>query len=145
MVEIIGQRDESEEGVSVLNEPKLWWYAARVLNVVDGDTLDLMVDLGFRNYSKIRVRLYGIDTPEVYGVKKDSEEYAKGLEASAYVQGWVATQEGVVYIRSHDGKALHKAEGKYGRWIVEVFPTEGRESLNEALVTRGLAERKDYD
>jgi len=144
------QEDEGEgegEGESILTADKLWWYPARVLNVVDGDTLDLMVDLGFQSYTKIRVRLYGIDTPEVYGVKKDSDEYAAGVKASEFARTWVVQQEGLVHIRTHDGKVIgSKAQGKYGRWIVEVFPAdEGKQSLNEALVVRGLAERKDYD
>jgi micrococcal nuclease len=41
-----------------------YWYTGKVLNVVDGDTVDLMVDLGFSVHHKIRVRLYGINTPE---------------------------------------------------------------------------------
>lgn len=41
-----------------------FWYGAKVLNVVDGDTLDLMIDLGFNIHHKIRVRLFGVNTPE---------------------------------------------------------------------------------
>ena len=41
-----------------------FWYGATVLKVVDGDTIELMVDLGFSVHHKIRVRLYGINTPE---------------------------------------------------------------------------------
>jgi micrococcal nuclease len=41
-----------------------FWYGATVLGVVDGDTIDLMIDLGFNIHHKIRVRLYGVNTPE---------------------------------------------------------------------------------
>ena len=127
-------------------DDRLWWYKARVLNVVDGDTIDLMVDAGFEIYAKKRVRLYGIDTPEVYGVKKDLEEYAAGKKASAFTEEWCTRQADVVLIRSHDGRALGAASGKYGRWIVEVFPVgvSPSQSLNAELVSRGLAEAKSY-
>ena len=46
----------------------LYWYRARVVNVVDGDTLDLETDLGFRITFLQRYRLYGVDTPELSGI-----------------------------------------------------------------------------
>ena len=54
-------------------------YNAKVLRVVDGDTIDLMVDLGFSIHHKVRVRLYGINTPE--SRTRDLEEKALGLKA----------------------------------------------------------------
>ena len=56
-----------------------FWYGATVLGVVDGDTVDLMVDLGFQVHHKIRVRLYGINTPE--SRTKDLKEKELGLKA----------------------------------------------------------------
>lgn len=122
--------------------PELWGYRARVVRVVDGDTLDLDIDLGFgvRYRPDGYVRLAGIDTPEIYGVSHESEEYAAGQKASEFALKWVSDQKGEVLIRSHDGKGFQS--GKYGRWIVEVFPAGGSgESLNEALVGAGLADR----
>lgn len=135
----------------------MWQYHAKVLRVVDGDTLDLLVDLGFQSFLKIRARLYGIDTPEKYGVKKGSPEWEAGVKATAFVEHWLAThcrrtagnwlatglhEEVVVLIRSHDGKQL--GQGKYGRWLVEVYPTtadpEADLSLNRILVDEGHAE-----
>jgi len=54
-------------------------YSAKVKRVVDGDTVDLLVDLGFDIHHKIRVRLYGINTPE--SRTRDLEEKALGLKA----------------------------------------------------------------
>ncbi len=60
-------------------------YWAQVERVIDGDTLQLKVDLGF-NVSVIETfRLLGVDTPEKYGVKKTSDEYARGVAASQFV------------------------------------------------------------
>jgi micrococcal nuclease len=118
-------------------------YAAEVVRVVDGDTMDLLIDLGFKVSVKERVRLYGIDTPETYGVKRDSEEYAAGSLAKNYVLGWLSNLGDRVVIRSHNGKAL--GTGKYGRWIVEVFPASGEgTSLNEELVSSGNAKYVTY-
>ena len=55
-----------------------FWYGATVLNVVDGDTVDLMIDLGFSIHHKIRVRLYGVNTPE--SRTKDLAEKELGLK-----------------------------------------------------------------
>ena len=60
---------------------ELWQYRADVERVVDGDTLDLSIDLGFGvilTGDEARVRLQNIDTAEIFGTAKDSEEYAAG-------------------------------------------------------------------
>lgn len=123
-------------------------YRAKVRRVVDGDTLDLAVDLGFKVHVHIRVRLYGINTPEKFGVKKGSPEYEAGVAASSFVEQWLNehTVDNDVVIRSIDGKPI--GQGKYGRWLVELYAesddgtTEG--ILNEALVVSGHAERVTY-
>lgn len=127
-------------------------YQAKVLRVVDGDTLDLLCDLGFRTFKKVRVRLHGVNTPEMFGVKKESEEYQRGQAAAQFVRQFVGTEpdpvtglpagSGEVVIRSHDGKPL--GQGKYGRWLCEVFTKDANWSLNEALVRRGFAEAVSY-
>lgn len=127
-------------------------YAAKVERVVDGDTLDLMVDLGFKTFVRVRVRLYGVDTPETFGVKKESEEYQRGQAAAQFVRQFVGIEpdpntglvpsSGEVIIRSHDGKPL--GQGKYGRWLAEIYTKDAKWSLNEALVKRGFAEAVEY-
>lgn len=126
-------------------------YRARVERVVDGDTLDMFVDLGFRIWAKLRVRLHSVDTPETYGVKKDSDEYARGKAATEFVTEWLGLKpdpitglppkSGEVTITSHDGKRL--GQGKYGRWLVVVHNEKG-ESLNRALLESGHAEAVEY-
>jgi micrococcal nuclease len=61
-------------------------YRAKLDRVVDGDIMDVVIDLGFYVELRERVRLVGIDTPEIYRVKKDSEEYKKGMEAKEFVE-----------------------------------------------------------
>jgi micrococcal nuclease len=116
-----------------------WVRHATVVKVVDGDTMDLDVNLGYRVTFSDRFRLYGIDTPEVYGVKKTSEEYQKGLKASAFAKEWVAKQEGKVLVRSA------KDRGKYGRWLATIYAADGEgESLNDLLVSSGNAVYRKY-
>lgn len=137
-------------------------YRANVTRVVDGDTLDLTVDLGFKVSVRIRARLYGVDTPETFGVKKESDEYKAGVAAREFVEEWLgmvipAEHENFqhrvltpppVIIRSFDGKPL--GQGKYGRWLVEVVRLdpeawEGSDNiLNEALINNGHAKRVVY-
>ena len=137
------------EGFSVANQ--IFWYQARVLRVVDGDTLELMVDQGFNSYRKLTVRLYGIDTPETNAKNKRPEEYAEGMRATNFVDAWAAAQGNVVLIRSHDGKAIKTDSLR--RWLVEVYGMPDKtplaniltgKSLNQILVEKGLAEEKTY-
>jgi len=107
----------------------MYEYHAELRRVVDGDTLDLLLDLGLHVHVLARVRLARVDTPEVYGVRHDSEEYVDGLAASAFVQGWLAQRDGTLTVRT-------QKSGKYGRWIAEVADVNG-ESLNDALIAEG--------
>jgi endonuclease YncB( thermonuclease family) len=136
-------------------------YSARVLRVIDGDTLEVEVvksktiDWGFRVKTehgfahKLKVRLYGLNTPETRGPKAKVEGEA-GKAATVFVEEWLHTHcasdsEGhsLIRLRSHDGRAL--APGKYhGRWIAEVWDRLGVKSLNEALITSGHAEVVEY-
>ena len=61
----------------------MYIYNAKCLRVVDGDTLDATIDLGFDTWKKIRIRLVGINTPE--SRTRDLEEKARGLAAKDFV------------------------------------------------------------
>ena len=100
-------------------------YLAKVEKVVDGDTIDIAIDLGFSLHYKTRVRLAGIDTAE-----KNTE---LGKKTKAYVK---QTLEGYV-MRIQTTKP-----DKYGRILGEVFLADGT-SFNKSLISQGLA--KAYD
>lgn len=143
-------------GVTDIKKP--WEYDARVIRVIDGDTVELIIsktvayDFGF-NFSeevtrsfKMRLRLHGIDTPEVYGVKRTSQEYADGKEASAFALAWFnkhceKNEDGhwFVHIKTHDSRHLDSEKGKYhGRWVAEIWTVnEPRLQLNRALIDAG--------
>lgn len=126
----------------------MYEYCARVTRVIDGDTLVATVDLGFRVGLTETFRLLGINTPEIHGVKKDSEEYRKGMKAKVFVEKMLELTDFQVLIATRKDE-----QGKYGRWLAKIFqPPEINNgvalwpafTLNEALVKEGLAEEKEY-
>ena len=97
----------------------MYTYAATVLKVVDGDTVDFNIDLGFKLSIKLRGRFAGLNAPE-----------GKQTEASA----WLAQQ---LPIGKEVVVETKKTQEKYGRWLVTVFI--GDRNLNEELLELGLA------
>jgi micrococcal nuclease len=97
-------------------------YAAEVIRWVDGDTVDVSVDLGFRTYSRQRLRLYGIDTPE-----RGQRNY---VEARAFAEGYAPVGATVVV-------KTFKTPEKFGRFLALVYV--GKISVNDLLVESGLA------
>ena len=86
-------------------------YNAQVLKVVDGDTIDAMVDLGFNTWKKVRIRMYGINAPE--SRTRDLEEKKAGLFAKDVVLHYLPEGSKQV-LRTHKDKV-----GKYGRVLGE--------------------------
>jgi micrococcal nuclease len=117
----------------------LYWYRGKVLRVVDGDTMDVEFDLGLNTFVRERVRLYGIDTPEIFGMKKESEEFQRGMAAKAFVEERLAAKP--VWIHTFKDKT-----GKYGRYLADVFfqDAEGKHvSISQLLLEDGLADKEE--
>ncbi len=108
-------------------EPYVYRLKAMV-KVVDGDTVDLELDLGFSITLRQRVRLTGLDAPEIHS--KDPAEKARGQESLAFVSQWFQ-QPGPVLVRT-------TKEEKYGRMLADCY-REGAPSLCSELLERGLA------
>jgi len=104
-------------------------YKAKIVRIVDGDTLDAIVDLGFSVFIKERLRIANIDAPETYGVKKESLEYKEGM---------VAKERLIELTEGKDVIVKTQKKGKYGRYIAEIFLYDGR-SVGEILLSEGLA------
>ena len=106
-------------------------YSCKLQRVVDGDTCDALIDLGFDVWVKARIRFYGVDTWE--SRTRDLEEKAKGLEAKAYVKDLLEySDDGKFSIISH-------GRGKYGRVLGELFVKGHEKSVNELLKENGHA------
>ena len=106
-------------------------YSAKLMRVVDGDTCDAMIDLGFDTWVKKRIRFYGVDTWE--SRTRNLEEKKKGLAAKAYVKDLLEN--------SDDGKFVNyiTRSGKYGRVLGELFVKGNETSVNELLKENGHA------
>jgi len=108
----------------------MYRYRAAVLKVIDGDTIDVDIDLGFftilRNQ---RIRLHAIDAPEVGG----SERF-QGLEAKAWLKHQIEGKE-IELVTFKDVK------GKYGRWLGVVYFKS--RNIDEVMVEKELAEFSD--
>lgn len=110
---------------------KMYTYKARLIRIVDGDTIDAEIDLGFDTIVRKRIRLYGINTPETR--TKDLKEKEKGLAAKQRLTELLKSEFIVETI-------LNK-RGKYGRVLgtVYVMENEQKVNINETLVSEGHA------
>lgn len=121
-------------------------YAAEAVHVVDGDTIDVILDFGFSLKLKMRLRLSGIDTPELRSVDKQERERAQAAKEFTR-QAVFASAEGEEYPRPMIVRTIKTKSGKerqtFGRYVAEVYTesTNGWTSLNEALVVEGHAVR----
>ena len=106
-------------------------YSAKLQRVVDGDTCDALIDLGFDTWVKKRIRFYGVDTWE--SRTRNLEEKKKGLAAKAFVKDLLEnSDEGKFLLKSH-------GVGKYGRVLGELFVKGHETSVNELLKENGHA------
>lgn len=109
----------------------MYSYNAVADRVVDGDTVDALIDLGFNVWIKKRIRLHGIDAPE--SRTRDLEEKAKGLAAKDKLVQLLAANDNKFVLISH-------GVGKYGRCLGEILIND--ESINLLLIKEGFA--KEY-
>ena len=108
--------------------------------MVDGDTIDVIIDLGFDLYKKERVRVAGVDTPEKR--TRDLEEKELGIDAT----NWLTEQldsaidgEDDLVIRTE----IDGGFGKYGRLLGWLYIGEDTESINERMIREGYAWKYD--
>ena len=114
-----------------MSQHKLFHYKATVDRVIDGDTIDVVLDLGFDISYRGRIRFEGINAPE--SRTRDAVEKQAGLAAKRYVEDWINGLERRVIIQtSLDDR------GKYGRILGRILNDEG-ECLNDEMVSLGHA------
>ncbi len=116
----------------------LYWYRAKCLGVVDGDTIDVLTDLGFRVGWEQRLRLYGIDTYELND--PDAAKRALAVDGKAYVTSRIEGKDVVLNTFKDRGD-------KYGRWlaVVHYLADDGTwHDLNDELLAAGLAVPMKY-
>lgn len=107
-------------------EKKNYIYNAIVTNVVDGDTIDVEIDLGFSIKLKQRLRLYGVNTKELHS--KDNNDRAEALSAKNYLETEIANKSVTLETFKDD---------KYGRMLANVFINDV--CINNQLLKENLA------
>ena len=108
----------------------MYEYSCQVTRVVDGDTIDADLDLGFNIYHKCRVRLYGIDTPESRTRNKD--EKARGKLAAKFLQDAILNGKHVILQTQ-----LKDSKGKFGRVLASVI-VDGID-INQQMIEKHMA------
>ena len=119
---MIGKRE-------IKSNMELFQYEAELIRVVDGDTIDAKISLGFDVYVKKRIRFQGFNAPE--SRTRNLEEKKRGLAAKNRV---------IEILKENDNKFLLKSHGvgKYGRCLGEIFvETLGDDSLQKTLINEG--------
>ena len=114
----------------------MYEYRCNVVKIIDGDTVDVDIDLGFGVWMrKQRIRMYGIDTPE--SRTRDLEEKKYGLAAKDFLTGLLDDEGGIVLRTHKDGK------GKFGRILGELWRTTNYadQSVNEYMIEKHHAVR----
>ena len=101
-------------------------YNAQVLKVVDGDTIDAMVDLGFNTWKKVRIRMFGMNAPE--SRTRDLEEKARGLASKIRLEELL--DSGIFTLKS-------MGVGKFGRCLGIIY-IDGV-NINQTLINEGHA------
>lgn len=117
----------------------MYQYKAKLVRVVDGDTVDAMIDCGFNTFKKERIRLYGIDTPECR--TRNKSEKKRGLAAKARLKELIKEGKNEFIVETTIDK-----KGKYGRLLGSLYKdqetAESLYSYNDMLVEEGHA--KEY-
>ena len=116
-------------------ENNLYWYKAQVLRVIDGDSVELIIDLGFTVQWKSICRLYGVDTPELRDKNPDMRKLAGTAREF--------TKEHLPVLSTIMVRSIEL--DKYGRPLIEVYcGDEFKTHLNAELINAGLAKPLKY-
>jgi len=119
----------------------MYEYPAQLVEVIDGDTVDVKVDLGFHIHRTVRLRLAGVDTAEIFGVDHSSEQYQSGMEHASFVEDWFAdavdTDQEASAESNETWPLIVRTEkkGKYGRYIATVERAHDGEEITEQLAS----------
>tara|TARA_Y100001970_G_C14202373_1_gene841871 strand:+ start:1029 stop:1403 length:375 start_codon:yes stop_codon:yes gene_type:complete len=116
-----------------MNMKYLYHYKAEVLSVYDGDTVTLMIDQGMKHFARVKVRMVGINTPEIR--TRDLEEKKRGYEAKEYLKSRIEGKTVIVHTQK---------KGKFGRWLGVLWSYDPNadelgESLNDEMIRMGHA------
>jgi micrococcal nuclease len=131
-----------------MNDKRLWYYRCKITRVIDGDTVEAQVDCGFGNKRTERLRLAGVDAPELRPRRGTPEEREEERQEAAKAKDRVTDL-------LHDRECVIRTfkTGSFGRWIATIFfpedvitqlakvaSGEPSKSINDLLLAEGLAQ-----
>lgn len=112
-----------------MTDPRLYFYRAIIRSIYDGDSMTLDIDQGFGDWKHDqKIRLAGIDTPEISGVERP-----EGLKARDFVRETCPPGTEVLL------ESIRDTSEKYGRWLGRIHLVDGT-CLNDLLIAKGLAD-----
>ena len=116
------------DSIEIMITPKYRYENVKCTRVVDGDTIDVIIDFGFKLTLAMRLRLSRINAPETRGKEK--------------IEGMESKQKLVTLIEGKDIIIETEKQGKYGRYLAEIY--YGSMNMNDWLVEKGFAKYKQY-
>ena len=105
----------------------LYEYPAEIIRVIDGDTVEARIDLGFHTFAVQKLRLWGINAPEKRGASRES-----GLESASHLETLIASDQ-PIRVQTRKDK-----QGKYGRYLATLLGGSGV-NINQRMVYHGYA------
>lgn len=108
-------------------------YSAEVLRILDGDTIEVSLDLGFNIRQRMLLRLFGVNTQELND--KNEAKRASAFEAKKFVDSHIGGRAVIT--------ETVKPKDKFGRYLAKVYLDDGK-CLNDLLIENKLAERMEY-
>lgn len=130
---MLKKKDKKEDNTEY-QVVQLYQYKAKVLRVVDADTIDAAVDVGFGITMKQRFRINNWDAPETFRPRNEGE----------YAHGKAATERAIELLIDKDVLLKStKVAGIYGRFGADVWLEDGR-SFTEVMINEGFTKRKNY-
>lgn len=114
------------------------YRVVEIIRVVDGDTVDCVISLGFGLTAAFRFRLFDFDAPETRGAQADPE---RGPAAARFAHEWLAQREGQLLVRTEKSSdaTVGIGDGAFGRWLATFVDQDTGERLQEAMREAGHA------
>lgn len=112
----------------------MWKYRARLERIIDGDTLEVVIDVGFHTYHREQIRLLDVNTPEIKGVTREA-----GLKAKEFVRIWLMNATLDAKDKNWPLIIETKKDDSFGRYLAYVYRQDNGISLNIDLILTGNA------
>lgn len=115
----------------------MYEYSGSVIRVIDGDTVEALIDLGFGVFKKTKLRIDGIDTPEIYRPSCEAEKQ-HGMEATARANELLMQQELIFHTAKDPKMSLN-------RYVAKIYMVESEDWFHTVMLAEGFAKKESYE